>query len=145
MGDSLQEKLEWELLKKGLGQVVDRAAASISEAADSSLDSLERRLLGKAGENPESGDALERVRQHYGVTTKPSEGPTTEDPLLKVRAQLEALKKERGTSTIPVETPAPEPPKPAPLNDPLAQARAQLEEMKKARNSPPPGPVKRTL
>lgn len=139
MPDKLQEKLEWELLKRGLSQAVDSAAASLSSAADETLDSLERRLLGK--ESPKSEDALDRVREHYGVSPQAPE-PNV-DPLEKVRAQLEALKAQKGA----VKEAVPETPRETapPVNDALAQAKAQLEALKKARNSPDNEPKKRTL
>ena len=51
---SLKERLEWELLKRGIAQ-----------AADSALANLEDALFGKEGVPPQvSTDALSRVREH---------------------------------------------------------------------------------
>ncbi|HND32022.1 MAG TPA: hypothetical protein PKY30_06345 [Myxococcota bacterium] len=129
---SLKERLEWEILKRGLAQ-----------AADSALDNLEHALFGKDGVPEESGvDALTRVREHMQMA-KPDAAPAA-DPLEQTRAQLRALKEQlqRG-EPLPAGPEVPAPPPPSP-EDPLAKARAELEALKKARTTPPP-PVKKTL
>lgn len=145
MAEKLQEKLEWELLKRGLSHAVDTAASRLSEAADEAMSSLEKSLL---REGPAPTDALDNVRGHYGVP--PEAAPKAEDPLEKVKAQLEAMKKERAERGTVPETPAAAVVSAAPVprpDDPVARAKAQLEELKKARNAPvsETPPVKRTL
>ena len=127
----LKERLEWEILKRGLAQ-----------AADSALDNLEVALFGKEGvPQDDSGDALSRVRAHMQIN--PPEPTPAADPLEQTRAQLRALKEQfqRGE---PVPTGPEAPPPPPVLTDPLAKARAELEALKKARTVPTP-PAKKTL
>jgi hypothetical protein len=130
---SLKERVEWELLKRGIAQ-----------AADSALDNLEVALFGKEGVPKETSlDALSRVRAHMQLP----EPPTTPaiDALEQTRAQLKTLKEQLGRGDSPEAAPevTPTPPSAAP-EDPLAKARAQLEAIKKAR-SQPAVPVKKTL
>ncbi len=128
---SLKERLEWEILKRGLAQ-----------AADSALDNLEHALFGKEGVPQESGtDALSRVREHMQISPQ-APAPAT-DPLEQTRAQLRTLKEQLQRGEPVPASPEAAPPAPA-TDDALARARVELEALKKARNTVAPS-AKKTL
>ncbi len=131
---SLKERVEWELLKRGIAQ-----------AADSALDNLESALFGKDGVPKETSlDALSRVRAHMQLPEPPA--TPAADPLEQTRAQLKSLKEQlrRGDSADAEPEAASAPSSSSSPEDPVAKARAQLEALKKARREPSV-PVKKTL
>ena len=106
-GRSLKERLEWELLKRGLAQ-----------AADGALDAVERSLFGRVGGAEDAvaatkgltaESALERVRSMYGLEGEKGEGKAGE----KVEGKAE------GKAVVVEE-------------DPVERAKAQLAELKRA-------------
>ena len=129
-GRSLRERLEWELLKRGLAQ-----------AADGALDAVERSLFGRVGgaEEAERGlaaeSALERVRAQYGVekqapgTTRQDIDQTTDRIREQARAYLTGPEAGKAAGKV------------APAEDPVERARAQLAELKRAmKKDPEKGP-----